>query len=133
MNRSPGVLLAFLLVLSILGCGSTHTPKLRADPHGSVVQHGQASWYGKPFHGRRTASGERYDMHARTAAHRKLPFGTRVRVTNLENGKETVVRINDRGPFVQGRVIDLSFGAASQIQMVQAGVVKVRLEILGGP
>ncbi len=93
---------------------------------------GVASWYGRKFHGRRTASGEVYNMHAHTAAHRTLPFGTLVRVTNLRNGRQSVVRINDRGPFVPGRDIDLSYGAASDLGMVETGLARVRLEILSG-
>ena len=91
---------------------------------------GYASWYGPKFHGRTTASGERYNMLALTAAHKSLPFGTYVRVTNLENGRELIVRINDRGPFVRGRVIDLSYSAAKILGITQAGVMKVRLEVL---
>ena len=91
---------------------------------------GLASWYGKPFHGRTTASGERYDMNAMTAAHRTLAFGTRVRVVNLKNGKSVVVRINDRGPFVKGRIVDLSRRAADQLAFRQDGVTKVRVEVL---
>jgi rare lipoprotein A len=91
---------------------------------------GVASWYGGRFHGRKTANGERYDMHKLTAAHKSLPFGTKVRVTNSRNGKSVVVRINDRGPFVCSRVIDLSRGAASAVGMIEAGVARVRLEIL---
>lgn len=89
-----------------------------------------ASWYGPGFHGRRTANGERYDMHGLTAAHKTLPFGTKVRVTNVANGKSVVVRINDRGPFVRGRTIDLSRGAAQAVGMLGAGVAQVRLEVL---
>ena len=92
---------------------------------------GVASFYGKGFHGRRTASGERFDQNDMTAAHKTLPFGTRVRVTHLNNGRSVVVVVNDRGPFVRGRVIDLSRGAAGRIGMVNSGVAKVRLEILG--
>jgi rare lipoprotein A len=90
---------------------------------------GLASWYGHPYHGRRAASGEIYNMYDMTAAHRTLPFGTQVRVHNLENGLATEVRINDRGPFVEGRIIDLSYVAARAIQM--PGIARVRLEILG--
>ena len=93
-------------------------------------QVGHASWYGSKFHGRRTASGEIYDMHAFTAAHRTAPFHIRVRVTNLENGKKTTVRITDRGPFVKGRLIDLSYAAAKDIGLVAKGTAKVRLEFL---
>jgi rare lipoprotein A len=91
---------------------------------------GLASWYGKGFHGRRTANGERYNQNALTAAHKSLPFGTRVRVTNINNGQSVVVRINDRGPFVGRRVIDLSAAAARAIGMVHSGVAPVRIEIL---
>ncbi len=90
---------------------------------------GTASYYAHKFHGRQTANGERYDMYALTAAHKKLPFGTMVRVTNLSNNRSVIVRINDRGPFVGNRVIDLSLGAAKAIEMVQSGTARVRLEI----
>jgi len=91
---------------------------------------GIASWYGGKFHGRQTASGERYDMNKMTAAHKTLPFGTRVRVTNLDTGRKVVVRINDRGPFVRGRIIDLSRAAARKMDMIQAGTAKVLVEVL---
>ena len=94
-----------------------------------VVQ-GAASWYGPGFYGRTTANGERFSKGTLTAAHRTLPFGTKVRVTNLSNGRSVVVRINDRGPFKHHRVIDLAHGAASQLLMMQAGEVPVKLEIL---
>jgi rare lipoprotein A len=92
---------------------------------------GMASWYGPGFHGRRSASGERYNQNAMTAAHRSLPFGTRVVVTNLNNGRSVVVRINDRGPFVRGRVIDLSAAAARVLGMMQNGVAPVQVQVLG--
>ncbi|WP_027882407.1 septal ring lytic transglycosylase RlpA family protein [Meiothermus rufus] len=91
---------------------------------------GRASWYGGRFHGRRTASGERFNKFHLTAAHRTLPFGTRVRVTNLHNGRSVVVRINDRGPYSQGRILDLSYAAARQLGILRQGVAQVRLEIL---
>jgi rare lipoprotein A len=91
---------------------------------------GNASWYGAKFHGRRTANGERYDMNQMTAAHRSLPFGTKVRVINQRNGRSVVVRINDRGPFSGRRIIDLSRGAAGAIGMVNSGVAPVKLEVL---
>ena len=91
---------------------------------------GYASWYGQKHHGKRTASGERFDMNSHTAAHRNLKFGTKVRVSNLENGKSTVVEINDRGPFVKKRIIDLSYAAASELEFVRDGTCRVRLEIL---
>lgn len=94
------------------------------------AQTGLASWYGPDFHGRATSSREIYDMYDLTAAHKTLPFGTMVVVTNLENGKSVTVRINDRGPFVKGRIIDLSYAAAKAIDMVGPGVVPVKLEIL---
>lgn len=89
-----------------------------------------ASWYGPGFHGRRTASGQIYDQNALTAAHKTLPFGTRVKVTNLNNGKSVTIVVNDDGPHVPGRVIDLSKGAAQRIGMLSAGVVPVRLQVL---
>lgn len=91
---------------------------------------GKASWYGPGFHGRLTANGERYNQNALTAAHRSLPFGTRVRVTNLNNGRSVVVRINDRGPFIRGRIIDLSAAAAHNLGMVHHGVVPVNIQVL---
>ena len=93
-------------------------------------EEGLASWYGHPFHGRSTSSGETYNMYDLTAAHRTLPFGVRVRVHDLENGQSVEVRINDRGPFIEGRIIDLSYAAAQAIQMVGSGTALVRLEIL---
>ena len=100
---------------------------------GQYIEEGIASWYGAPFDGRRTSNGEIYDMHDFTAAHRTLPFGSMVRVTNLRNGKQTEVRINDRGPFVANRIIDLSYSAAQAIGMVGTGTAPVRLEVTGGP
>ena len=97
---------------------------------GGLEQRGQASWYGKGFHGGKTANGETYDMNSMTAAHRTLPFGTMVKVTNLHNGAETVVRVNNRGPFHGNRIIDLSKGAAARLGMVNRGVAQVRLEIV---
>lgn len=88
---------------------------------GVELGRGKASWYGPGFQGKRTASGERFDMNALTAAHRTLPFGTRVRVRNLRNGREVVVRVNDRGPHVNDRIIDLSKAAAAALDLVQAG------------
>jgi len=99
---------------------------------GEYVEQGIASWYGVPFDGHRTSNGEIYDMHQFTAAHRTLPFGAIVRVTNLRNGKQTEVRINDRGPFVADRVIDLSLSAAQAVDMVGPGTAPVRLEMIAG-
>ena len=91
---------------------------------------GVASYYGRRFHGRRTANGERFDMRAMTAAHKTLPFGSFVRVTNPRNGRSVVVRINDRGPFIRGRTIDLSRGAAEAIGMISRGHAQVELELV---
>jgi rare lipoprotein A len=92
---------------------------------------GRASWYGSDFHGKSTCNGEAYDMYAMSAAHKTLPMNTVVRVTNLENNQKTVVRINDRGPFVESRIIDLSFAAAKEIDLVAKGSAQVSLEVLG--
>jgi rare lipoprotein A len=94
-------------------------------------QQGMASWYGPGFHGRLSASGERFNQNAMTAAHRTLPFGTRVRVINQNNGRSVIVRINDRGPFVRGRIIDLSVEAARKIGMYGSGIAPVEVEVLG--
>lgn len=94
-------------------------------------EEGIASWYGRPYQGRKTASGETYNMYGISAAHRTLPFGTRVLVHDLDNGLDVEVPINDRGPFVEGRIIDLSYGAAKVIHLDVAGVAHVRLQILG--
>ena len=106
-----------------------------ADATGSAIytEEGNASWYGAPFHGRKASNGEIYDMNKLTAAHRTLPFDSIVRVTNLNNGKTTTVRITDRGPFVDNRIIDLSRAAAQEIESIGAGVVPVRIEVVSGP
>jgi len=90
----------------------------------------RASFYGEPFHGRRTSSGEVYDMNALTVAHRTLPMGTRLKVTNLKNGRSVIVRVNDRGPYIWGRDLDLSVAAAKRLKMVKDGITKVRIEII---
>ena len=95
-------------------------------------ERGIASWYGQKFHGRLTSNRERYDMYALTAAHKTLPLPTRARITNLQNGKSVVVRINDRGPFVANRLIDLSYAAAAALDIVEAGTAMVEVEALGG-
>ena len=97
------------------------------------VETGKASWYGAPYHNRRSSNGEIYDMNQLTAAHRTLPLGSTVRVTNLKTGHSTIVRITDRGPFVEGRIVDLSLAAAKQADIWRAGVAKVRLEVLRTP
>jgi rare lipoprotein A len=108
--------------------GKTYYPLLEV---GEYVERGVASWYGKKFHGRTTSSGEVYDMYAPTAAHRILPFGTVVQVTNLTNGRKTVVTINDRGPFVKDRIIDLSQKAALDVGLVGPGTAPVEIEVVG--
>ena len=101
-------------------------------PHArDFSQQGIASWYGKKFHGRKTSSGEVYNMYAMTAAHKTLPLGTWVRVRRLDGGKQIVVRVNDRGPFVHGRIIDLSYAAAKEMDMVGAGTARVEIVALG--
>jgi rare lipoprotein A len=125
-----------LPLLSLVGCG-TGAPRFstEADQYedlelGSVQLEGIASYYADDFHGHLTANGEVYDMHGITAAHRTLPFNSILRVNNLKNGKSVVVRINDRGPFVKGRIIDLSLGAAKKVDLIKEGTAPVRLEIL---
>jgi rare lipoprotein A len=112
------------------GCGGDAKPKQKRVGMASGVQTGKASWYGGKFHGGPTASGETYNKRSMTAAHRSLPFGTRVRVTNMRNGRSVIVRINNRGPYSKGRIIDLSEAAAEKLDMIEAGVVPVRLERL---
>jgi rare lipoprotein A len=97
--------------------------------HG-FTQQGLASWYGEDFQGRPTASGETYDMYAKTAAHKTLPLGTQLLVSNLDNGRSAIVRVNDRGPFVRGRIIDLSYMAANELGMLENGVAPVKIEAL---
>jgi len=120
-------LLAIVWVAASLTACSSRPPVVKEPVYEAV---GLASYYGRKFHGRRTASGERYDMHAMTAAHPGLEFGSRVEVTNLKNGRKVQVRINDRGPFIKGRIIDLSYAAAKKIGMLSQGVVKVRVRAL---
>ncbi len=119
------VLAALLLAT---GCRSARPPVGRP----GEVQRGVASWYGPAFDGRLTACGEIYDMNGLTAAHPSLAFGTRVEVVNLDNGRRVVVRINDRGPYVDGRIVDLSYGAARQLGMVGPGTARVELRVLPG-
>jgi rare lipoprotein A len=122
-------LLYFLVLIIILTSILTSCARMRYFPTGNV-QRGLASWYGEDFHGKITSSKEIYNMYDMTAAHRTLPFGSYVMVTNLENGKSVIVRINDRGPFIKGRIIDLSYAAAKVLGMVGPGVVPVRVEVL---
>lgn len=107
-------------------------PSTVPPPKSGWSQEGIASWYGRPFYGRRAADGEIYDMYKMVAAHRTLPFNSLVRVTDLQNGRQVTVRIIDRGPFVKNRIIDLSFGAARALDMVGPGVAPVRLQLVSG-
>ncbi len=105
----------------------------RLPPERDFIQVGTSSWYGEWHHGRITANGERFDMHAMTAAHRFLPLGTFVRVTNLSNQKSVMLRVNDRGPYIHGRVLDVSFGAAQQLGFVEDGLAPVRIMTIPAP
>ncbi|MEE9288585.1 MAG: septal ring lytic transglycosylase RlpA family protein [Bacteroidota bacterium] len=130
--------LAVAGVTLLLGCSSS--PRFRIDegtprrgPSSDSArdrQQGVASYYGKKFHGRATSNGEVFDMYQLTAAHRSLPFGTKVLVKNLKNGREVIVRINDRGPFKLDRIIDLSYAAAKQLEIIGPGTAKVLLKII---
>ncbi len=123
-----------VLVLTVLSGSSAFGDRLAVRPEGlkaATTETGLASYYGTKYHGRPTASGEVFDMNELTAAHPRLAFGTRVKVTHLANHKSVTVRINDRGPFLKGRVIDLSQAAALELQMVQSGLAAVKLEIVG--
>jgi rare lipoprotein A len=113
------------------GPASSQSPAATHPDAGKRIA-GLASWYGQQHHGRRTASGEPYDMNKLTAAHRTFPFGTRLRVTNTENGRSVVVRVNDRGPHVDGRILDLSRQAATTLGMIDAGVARVEAVVLTG-
>ncbi len=131
-QRRPAALLAVptaaLLAAAIsAGCASTNALKA---PRRGTTQEGLASWYGGQFHGRATASGEIYDMHRISAAHKQLPFGTVVEVVNKDNGRKLRVPINDRGPFVRGRIIDLSLAAARQLDLFGSGVARVRIRVV---
>ena len=130
MNRRAirfGAVAVLCMILS--ACALHRRPPIEPTP--GSREEGLASWYGKKFHGRRTASGEVYDMNALTAAHRTLPFGTAVRVENQDSGRSVNVVVNDRGPFVKGRVIDLSYAAARRVGLVGSGVAPVRVTVLG--
>ncbi|MFZ6047312.1 septal ring lytic transglycosylase RlpA family protein [Pseudomonas sp. CR3202] len=117
-----------LLALLLAGCSTSPFGGGSGETGHGYRAEGKASYYGAKHHGKRTASGERFNANALTAAHRTLPFGTRVKVTNLNNDRSVVVRINDRGPHTRGRIIDLSRKAAEQLGMLRAGVAPVRVE-----
>ncbi|OLC35411.1 MAG: hypothetical protein AUH81_10220 [Candidatus Rokubacteria bacterium 13_1_40CM_4_69_5] len=120
-----------LLVLA--GCATARVAPPPAPVRLGAEERGQASWYGEPFHGRRTSSGETFNMYQLTAAHRTLPMGTRVLVTHLGNGRSVEVRINDRGPFLGGRIIDVSYAAAQRLGALGAGIFPVRLRVVALP
>src|SRR6266446_3624316 len=124
------VAIAAIGLLMLAACARTVTTSPPRPPVLGSEERGLASWYGYPHHGRRTASGEVFDMRDLTAAHRTLPLGTRVMVTNVDNGQVVEVRINDRGPFVEGRILDLSYGAARILGAVGSGVIPVRLRVI---
>ncbi len=124
--------LGLILIAALLPLLGACTPKAAGPPArigASTV--GTASWYGPKYHGRTTASGERFDMEALTAAHRHLPFGTRIRVTNLANGRKLVLKVNDRGPFIAGRILDVSRRAARDLGFLEVGLAELRIEVLG--
>jgi len=132
MRRGWVVLLGLGMLLAA-GCSTVRRPRVaaRAPVASGNVQEGIASWYGPGFHGKRTSSGERFDQYDFTAAHRTLPLGSWVVVTNKTNGRSIQVYVNDRGPYIQGRVIDLSYAAARAIGMLGSGTVPVRIVVLG--
>ena len=161
MRRLP-VLLGVMALALLTGCGRHKQAKVQVPPPPSVsqpssslppeqsdteqdavavppnaapvfVETGLASWYGAPYHNRRGSNGEVYDMNAMTAAHRTLPLGSIVRVTNVKTGQSAIVRITDRGPFVEGRIIDLSLAAAKKVDVWRPGIAKVRLDVIKTP
>jgi rare lipoprotein A len=142
----PKVLLPVLLIVAfflITACGPRHRivyERRMPPPEKEIkiekretreVQQGIASWYGADFHGKQTSSGEVYDMYQLTCAHQTLPLGTMVMVTNLENGKSVELKVNDRGPFVKGRIIDVSYAAAKMLNMSEKGTAMVKVEVFG--
>jgi rare lipoprotein A len=141
-NSKFEIVLLVLLAMSAAACAHRGTQPVRTEPappqappvesvEKGWTERGIASWYGDPYHGRRTASGEVYDMHAFTAAHRSLPFGSVVEVRRRDSGAEVQVRINDRGPFIAGRIIDLSFAAAKRISLEVDGIAPVAIRVVG--
>jgi rare lipoprotein A len=139
MGRRKRLLLVGWMALALVAMAACATPRARAPemPASRALlgweEAGEASWYGHPHHGRATASGEIYDMRALTAAHKTLPLGVRVLVTHLTSGRTVEVRINDRGPFVRGRILDVSRAAAERLGGIGAGVFPVRLRVIALP
>jgi rare lipoprotein A len=132
VRRLLGIAIVLLVVIAAASCGRRKV-KTAKPPRIGSTETGIASWYGHPYHGRQAANGEIYDMERMTAAHRTMPFDTWVRVRNLSNNKTVDVRIQDRGPFVKGRVIDLSRAAARSIDMIGPGITKVKLTVISPP
>ncbi len=131
MAKRVGLAALVLLSLLLEACAHRHPRHVPPpEPMRGSVQEGVSSWYGKEFDGRPTASGATFDMHALTAAHRTLPLGTRIRVTNLDNGREAELEVNDRGPFVAGRILDCSYGAAKELGFAGQGLAHVRIEVV---
>jgi rare lipoprotein A len=130
--RAPATGAVVFMIIAMSGCSASRGEPAAPAPGRPDVpwQEGIASWYGPGLNGRPTASGEVFDQDAMTAAHPELPFGTRVRVVNTQNGRDVIVRINDRGPFTGSRIIDLSRGAARVLDMIAAGTVQVRIYII---
>ncbi len=129
MRRVLTSILATGMIVATMGAAPVTNGSKAADTPSKPYQIGRASWYGKPFHGRTTANGETYNMFDFTAAHRQLPLGTWVKVTNLRNGKWIMVRVNDRGPVPENRIIDLSYGVAQLLGFRERGIERVRLDI----
>ena len=137
MNKYPFIVMIMAcLMMGLIACSKpgTHSSfKLKElfqqNKRPDVVLFGRASWYGIPFHGRTTANGERYNMYALTAAHKSLPFGSTLRVINLKNNRVVTVRVNDRGPYIPGRILDLSHAAAAELDMIGQGVGLVKIEV----
>ena len=131
MHRKHTYMWAAVIAGSMVVSGCAGLTKGQAVLDIGMKERGIASWYGDDFHGWVTASGEIYDMHTLTAAHRTLPLGTIVRVTNVVNGRNVVIRINDRGPYVNGRILDLSYAAAKRLDMLHDGISAIQLEVVG--
>ncbi|MCC2642722.1 MAG: exported protein of unknown function, putative Rare lipoprotein [Nitrospira sp.] len=133
--RNPSQVKSGYAIVPLAGClllsACSSLPKGELSLDLGIKDRGVASWYGKEFHGKVAANGEVFDMTAYTAAHRKLPLGCLVRVINLNNGKSVQVRVNDRGPYVPGRMLDLSYAAAREIGMVESGTTAVQIEVIG--
>lgn len=129
MRRPCSSRLALSLIIAII-ISSCTLPVYKPPYASGYIERGIASWYGEEFHGRLTSSGEIYDMYNLTAAHRLMPLGTIAKVTNMENGRSVVVKINDRGPFIEDRIIDLSYSAASALGMIDTGLTPVEIEVV---